>query len=94
MIMKIRAQIKHAHANEALASKQLTPICDITVDDVFLSFSMLSIRPFQLINVAFLTLSPPLLFATVLFAAIYSKYQLHPFIYLSTCAGGNGANEI
>lgn len=82
MIMKIKAQIKHVHVNEALASKQLTPICDKTVDDVFLSFSMLSICPFQLINVVFLTLSPPLLFAIVLFAAIYSKYQVHLFIYL------------
>lgn len=83
MIMKIKAQTKHAHGNEPLASKQLTLICGPTVDDVFLSFSRLSICPFQLINVVFLTLSLPLhhsLVCSNLFKR--SSASIYLFIYL------------
>lgn len=59
----------------------LTVIYHTATDDVVLSFSMQSVCLFILINVVFLTLSPPLLFASILFAAIYLIYQVHPFIY-------------
>lgn len=65
-----------------VASGQLTVICHTTADDVALSFSMQSVCPFLLINVVFLTLSLLLVLASILFAAIYLKSQVLPFIYL------------
>lgn len=82
MIMKMEAQTKHAHANEALSSKQFTTICDATVDDVFLSFSMLSICPFQLINVVLLTLSPPLLFASLVCSNLFQISNASSYFFI------------